>query len=240
MRTAVVIPVYNEQSFIKACLEALSRQTLMPDTVLIVNNNCTDDTLSIALQYPFVTVINETRQGICAATKKGLDTAAEHYDIILRCDADCIPPPTWVERTMQRFNDKDIQVLTGPGEFYDLAGVKKWFAELCYMKMYFWCVGAALHQKPVFGSNFALRASIWKRISNATHLDRQDIHDDMDMSYHLIAHSDITYDPSNIMPISARPFASLRSLLKRYPIGMRSIILHWPAQTPWRLRTVNK
>ena len=236
MHTTVVIPVYNEQAFIQQCLDSLSHQTVMPDKVLLVDNNSTDNTVVIAKRYPFVEIIKESEQGICAATKTGLDAAAHSGGIILRCDADSRPLPNWVEEVSAQFVDKNIVAVTGPGEFYDLFGIKKWLANTLYMKAYFKTVGHALGQKPLFGSNFAVRASLWQTISDKTHLDKQDLHDDMDISYHVVQHGIITYLPSNIMPVSGRPFSSLYSLLKRFPIGMKSILIHWPKQAPWRTR----
>jgi len=236
MHTTVVIPVYNEQAFIQQCLDSLSHQTVMPDKVLLVDNNCTDDTIAIARTYSFVEIIKESEQGICAATKTGLDAAALNSGIILRCDADSRPSSNWIENVSAQFSNKDIIAVTGPGEFYDLTGIKKWLAHTLYMKAYFKTVGRALGQKPLFGSNFALRASLWQTISDETHLDKQDLHDDMDISYHVAQYGIITYVPTNIMPVSGRPFTSLYSLLKRYPIGMKSVLIHWPKQAPWRIR----
>lgn len=233
MYTTVVIPVHNEQACIKRCLDGLSLQTVMPNEVLIVDNNCTDETIAIARRYPFVRVIDEAKQGICAATQRGFDDAAKKADIVLRCDADSYPEQTWVEQAIAPFEDKGVVGVTGPGVFYGLQGLKKRLAELLYMRAYFVTVGLALGQMPIFGSNCAVRASAWQRVSGETHLERQDIHDDMDISYHLVKVGRIVYLPSLTMPISPRPMESPGALIKRFPMGMRSIILHWPEQAPW-------
>jgi len=235
MRTVVVIPVYNEQAYIQQCLDCLSRQTVLPDEVLVVNNNCNDNTLAIARTYAFVRIVNEGQQGICAATKTGFDESAQTADIILRCDADSRPPRQWVQKIEEAFNDEDTIGITGPGTFYELHGVKKRLAETLYMKAYFLTVGLALRQKPLFGSNCAIRSSAWKNVSKEVHLHRQDIHDDIDISFHLAKQGRLVYLPNVKMPISPRPLTSLGSLLRRFPMGMRSIVIHWPEQAPWNL-----
>lgn len=44
----LVIPVFNEEHQIKGCLDAVASQTVMPDEVIVVDNNCTDRTIEIA------------------------------------------------------------------------------------------------------------------------------------------------------------------------------------------------
>ncbi|MBM3210329.1 glycosyltransferase family 2 protein [Candidatus Saccharibacteria bacterium] len=235
LQTAVVIPVYNDAAYLRRCLERLAEQTHMPDQVIVVDNNCTDNSAAIASNYPFVTVVQETTQGICAAAKTGYDTAANLADIILRCDADSRPSQDWVESIVETFHRyPHIAAVTGPGVLNGLPTPLQPFAQFFYMQLYFWSVGAALGQKPLFGSNCDFRAEMWQKTKNTTHLHRQDLHDDIDLSYHIAQYGKIFYNPHLKMPISARPFRSLRGLLKRFPMGLRSIFVHWPEQAPWQ------
>ena len=235
IRVSVVIPVYNDQHFLDKCLQSLMRQTRLPDEVIVVDNNCTDDSAKIASGYKFVTIIDEPTQGICAATKTGLDHAAANSDIVLRCDADSRPAVDWIEKVTTKFQyDNQLQAITGPGIFYDAPFYIRWLVDQVYMKAYFWSVGLALGQKPLFGSNFAMKSELWMKISHQNHLHQQDIHDDIDISYHVAQYTEIHFDDRLAMPISARPFKSLKSFLKRYPMGLRSITIHWPDQAPWR------
>lgn len=236
MFVSIVMPVYNEAAFIKNCLDAIAKQTRLPDVVYIVDNNSTDDSIKIAEAYPFVKVIQEHTQGICAVAKKGLDVAAGNGGIILRLDADCQPTKDWVEKISANFiSDNSVVATTGPGVTYDANPVVKVLFSALYMKPYFWLVSSALGRKPLFGLNFAIKADTWKRVSNHTHLSLyQNIHDDMDISYHILNEGDIKYDPTLKMPLSARPFrASFPKVVARYAAGFRSIFIHWPQQAPW-------
>ena len=235
MRTIVVIPVYNDAQFLQSCLEYITKQTLAPDKIIIVDNNCTDNSASIATRHESVVVITEPTQGICVATKTGLNKALDMgADIILRCDADSMPPQEWIEKSVNNLRQDQVVATTGPGIFYDIPSVLRPLASILYMKAYFWSVGLALGQKPLFGSNFAIKSSAWREIKNSNHLNLQDVHDDIDISYHLSTIGTIKYDEMLIMPISGRPFKSLTGMLKRYKIGLKSIIIHWPEQSPWR------
>lgn len=233
-RIAVVIPAYNEEHFLKQCLDALDTQIVKPDVVYVVDNNSTDGTARIAKSYSFVTVLKEPVQGICAATKRGMDEAGNTSDIILRCDADSRPNRDWIEKTMHAFrSSRSIGAVTGPGIFYDTSKWKAVFFYVTYMLPYFLSVGLAVGKVPLFGSNMAIRADVWREMSNKTHLtDRQDLHDDIDMTYHLPETTRVKYVAGLRMPISARPFRSLRSMKKRYTAGFASVKAHWPEHSP--------
>jgi glycosyltransferase involved in cell wall biosynthesis len=239
---SVVIPVYNEEKTIKECLDCLAQQTRQADVVYVIDNNCNDLSMDIARAYPFVTIVHQSTQGICASTKAGFDIAAKHGGLILRLDADCRPPADWISRISSLF-EKDSKVIaaTGPGEAYDANTLVKFLINVFYMRPYFFLVGSTLGQKPLFGSNFAIRAKNWKSVGPHTHLaSHQDIHDDIDISFHLVGKGKVVYDRSNRMPISSRPFhTSFLKLIDRYVIGFRSIFIHWPKQMPWKNWWVN-
>lgn len=231
---SVVIPVYNEEEFVVRCLESLAHQSRLPNRIYIIDNNSTDASKSIATQFDTVTVIHERIQGICAATKTGLDKAATHGGLILRCDADCVPPVDWVEKIEKTFKTHDaIAAVTGRGVAYDVGWIQRILIDVFYMRPYFIFTGLALSGIPLFGSNFGIRADVWRTISNKTHLhEHQDIHDDMDISYHLTAR--VYYDRALVMPISARPFRNFKKMIARYKAGFKSVFIHWPSQAPWK------
>jgi glycosyltransferase involved in cell wall biosynthesis len=232
---SVVIPVYNEQDFIRPCLDAILHQSVPASSIFIVNNNSTDDTLRIVEQYPGITIVHQPVQGICAAVRMGLDVAAEKGGLLLHCDADCRPEPDWIAKIVETFDQSDAAAVTGPGRAYDVGPVRRWLIDQLYMKAYFFFVGLALGSKPLFGSNFAITADAWKAISSDTHLlSHQDIHDDIDISYHLQGKGNIAYNKDIVIPMSARPFKQVSKLPHRYIVGFNSIFLHWPEQAPWK------
>src|SRR6266404_9608138 len=97
----IVIPAYNEQGYIKACLDSIKNQSEAPNEVIVVDNNSTDKTVEIARKYSFVKVIHEKRQHQVFAQAAGFNLAKG--DIIGRIDADSVLPADWVRKIKAAF-----------------------------------------------------------------------------------------------------------------------------------------
>src|SRR5438105_6566540 len=116
---SIVIPAYNEQDYLKACLDSIAAQSELPDEVIVADNNSRDKTKEIALSYQFVTLLSEQKQHQAFAQIKGFDKA--HSDIIARIDADTILCTDWVKEMKNYFNNHPQAIaITGPGDFYDV------------------------------------------------------------------------------------------------------------------------
>ena len=93
-RFSIVIPCYNEADFIASTLESLTAQTFTKNyEIIIVDNNCTDDTVAIARRHG-ARVVSAQRPGVCSARQAG--TKASHGEIIISTDADTIFSPNWL------------------------------------------------------------------------------------------------------------------------------------------------
>lgn len=206
----------------------------MADEIIIVDNNSTDRTVAIAESYD-VTILHEPLQGIGFASQAGYTAASG--DIIVRCDADTIAPADWLERIEALFASRteSAVAVTGPGKFYDINPLLGSAMQVTYMYAYFILVGSALAQYPLFGSNFAMKRSAWLQIHNDTHLHRSDIHDDIDLTYHLMNIGQIVYDRSLQVGISSRPLFQAKGMHTRMLRGITSLVIHWPSAAPWRL-----
>jgi hypothetical protein len=106
--TIVAIPVRDEAERVEACLTALAAQTDPPTAVLVLLNNCRDDTGAIAqsVSLPFPLLI-ETRDWPAARASAGrarriaMRLAAERAGkggMLLTTDADTVVPPDWIAR----------------------------------------------------------------------------------------------------------------------------------------------
>src|SRR6056297_224747 len=136
----LVIPVYNEEHHIKACLESVAAQSRMLDQVIVVDNNCTDKTIEIAESFDFVTVIMEAQQGRGHARTAGFNAAKS--DIIGRIDADSRLHVEWAERVMKSFeDDTEQQGLTGLGKTSFIPGFSGLRTSL-FARAYYWFVHA--------------------------------------------------------------------------------------------------
>jgi len=93
-RVSVVIPTRNSEKYLKDALESILRQTFVNMEVLIVDDNSSDDTLSIIRGF------NDLRVRILSGPGTGLAAALNHAvrqakgEFIARMDADDIAEPT--------------------------------------------------------------------------------------------------------------------------------------------------
>jgi len=117
-RFSVVIPCYNEENFIGDTLESLCNQvTEASYEIIVVDNNCNDNTVKIASAYP-VKIVHEPLPGICSARQAG--TKVARGEIIVSSDADTVFAPNWLENIKLEFERNiDAVAIGGPCRYYD-------------------------------------------------------------------------------------------------------------------------
>ncbi len=125
MNIYIIIPAHNEQDYIGKTLESLAMQTLLPKKIIVVNDNSSDNTQSIAedyaSKYPYIKVINSKSSDthlpgskIIKAFNKGLDQLDDNYDIICKFDADLIFPVNYIETISNHFKaNKKLGMASG-------------------------------------------------------------------------------------------------------------------------------
>ena len=180
LRLSLVIPVYNEEHHIKACLDAVAAQTVTPFEVIVVDNNSTDATAQLARGYPFVRVIEEPRQGRGWARSKGFDEA--QGEIIGRIDADSRLAHDWVEHALARFaHDESLQGITGLGRT-SLLPRTGLIRGTFFARAYYWMVHATFHTITMWGADMAMRKSAWNAVRKEVCNDDAVVHEDQDVS----------------------------------------------------------
>jgi glycosyltransferase involved in cell wall biosynthesis len=99
LRFSIVVPAYNEASYVGAALRSLQAQDYPgPYEIIVVDNNSTDGTGEIAASYG-VTVVKEMEPGVCQARQRG--TAEARGEIVVSTDADTVQPIDWLSRIDQ-------------------------------------------------------------------------------------------------------------------------------------------
>jgi len=122
-----VVPAYNEENYLPACLESILAQTRGREhmfEIVVVNNASTDRTCEVALSYPGVKVVDEPRKGLTFARQAGfLNTSGE---LIANVDADSRLTPGWIDRVLAAFeNEPQLVTFSGPYIYYDLTPMQK-------------------------------------------------------------------------------------------------------------------
>ncbi len=122
MRLSFVIPAYNEEAYLPACLESILRQTSacgVSTEIIVVNNASTDGTRDVALSYPAIQLVDEPRKGLTHARQAGFDSCTG--ELIANVDADSRLPEGWVAQVLDTFQrNPSLLALSGPLVYYDL------------------------------------------------------------------------------------------------------------------------
>ena len=118
MKISVVIPMYNASKTIRLCLEALSLQEILPQEVIVVDNNSTDNCREIVeeckehFKHLNIILCEESKQGYGAPRNKGARVAVG--EIIAFTDTDCLADKFWVKNILSAFSqDKDLGIVGG-------------------------------------------------------------------------------------------------------------------------------
>lgn len=113
MWISIVIPAHNETAYLKDCLDSFVGQTHLPNEVIVVDDNSSDDTFAIAQnfaqEFPWIKVLQRISVDEHIPGKKVVDTfnfGLQHtseFDLIGKFDADIILPPNYFETMVNRF-----------------------------------------------------------------------------------------------------------------------------------------
>ena len=145
MRLSFVVPAYNEEAYLPACLDSILSQTAAypgQTEIIVVNNASTDRTREVALGYPGVTVVDEPRKGLTFARQAGF--AASSGELIANVDSDSRLTPGWVAQVLTTFAEdaittrqspgkRPLAALSGPVHYYDLTPRQRVLVHIFYL-----------------------------------------------------------------------------------------------------------
>ncbi len=203
MLISVVVPVYNEERFLRACLESVLDQREPVHEIIVVDNGSDDGTERILAAYAGrIIVLHEPRRGVQHARNRGLDAAGG--DVIGRIDADTRLRPGWSQGVRETFAEPAVQAVTGPVTYYDVALARVIDGgDALFRRVW---GGARLDW--LLGANMAIRASAWHRIRPGLCADAG-VHEDIDLGIHLHREGSATvFAPGMRAGTSARRIAN--------------------------------
>lgn len=115
VRLSVVIPMYNVERYVDACLASVSAQTLDDFEVIIVDDGSTDGSAEIASQWcsrdPRFRLVRQPNSGPGGARNTGIRMAAGTY--LGFADSDDIVPPDAYEQMVGMLDESGSDICTG-------------------------------------------------------------------------------------------------------------------------------
>jgi cellulose synthase/poly-beta-1,6-N-acetylglucosamine synthase-like glycosyltransferase len=110
---SVIVAARNEEKNIGLVLECLSQQTYTHYEIIVINDRSTDNTAAIiadfqkknsAIKRIDIATVPSDMPAKKNALRAGIK--ASKGEILCFTDADCFPPPTWLEELVQQFEPK--------------------------------------------------------------------------------------------------------------------------------------
>lgn len=178
----LIIPVYNDERHLKACLNSVAAQTIRPNKVIVVDNNSTDKSVAIAKKFPFVSILQAKQQGVVFARDAGFN--AVKTELIGRIDSDTVLPANWVEYILSFYRETGHlkEALTGSSYPYNirLSKVVGWFLGQVAFRYNRLLLGHYI----LYGSNMVITKKQWLAVRRTVCNDT-DVHEDLDLAIHL-------------------------------------------------------
>lgn len=124
MRYSVVIPAHNEQEFLGITLDSLLGQTVLPEEIIVVDDNSTDDTPNILETYrersSLIRIVRRTSENrhmpgskVVATFNKGKEHLQAPFDVLVKLDADLILPSDYFEQVLAVFSKEPMAGIVG-------------------------------------------------------------------------------------------------------------------------------
>jgi glycosyltransferase involved in cell wall biosynthesis len=208
MNISVIIPAYNEEKYIRRCIESVKKQkTELIYEIIVVNNNSKDRTKEIAQSFG-ARVIDEKRKGVGYARRTGTEHA--NGEIIIHLDADTELYENHLERVWKHFQENpETACLGGQFIFYDANLFKKLFRFFSYRPLLYFSRISSKGKAGAMGNNMAFKKSLYLKTNG---FDVKLNHgEDMALCRELSKYGKITVDLSLKVKTSVRRYEKMLS-----------------------------
>jgi len=114
-KITLVVPYHNEEANLEECIHSILGQTEMPNEVIFIDNNSTDNSSEVVSRYTSqfnvsVRILEEGKKGIPFARNRGIRESGSDYVAFL--DADCVAPTDYISSLLAGFG-MGVQAVTG-------------------------------------------------------------------------------------------------------------------------------
>ncbi len=166
LKLAVIVPAYNESSFILRCLDGLSSQSLAAQRIMVVDDSSTDDTRQKASEFGRthpslnIDVVRHDKAGSYDIMGNytnmlvfGWSQLKEKPDYFAVCDADTILGPNYYERILSVM-ERDSKIGIAGGELLPEPGMPHWWRKKKILGVY----------QYVYGCNRVYSSRCWEEL----------------------------------------------------------------------------
>jgi glycosyltransferase involved in cell wall biosynthesis len=134
----LIIPCYNEALYLEKTLQSIVNQSILPEELIIVDDNSTDETPQIIQKYttefPWIKSIYKKSENVhlpgskvIQAFQMGYENISKDYEIIVKADADLIFPAHYFETILNHFNADEKTGMAGGFAYIEKNG--EWILE---------------------------------------------------------------------------------------------------------------
>lgn len=165
---SIIICCYNSGWIIQRTLEALKSQILdtpIPYEVVLVDNNCQDNTVEVAektmknsaIEFR---IVKEANPGLANARRKGINEIK--YDYVIYCDDDNLLCPDYVTKVVRILDSKPkVAAVGGKG----IAEFQTEPPSIIKKNLECYAIGSQLnHKNWLFGAGLALRTALVREV----------------------------------------------------------------------------
>jgi len=207
MKISVVVPAYNEEKYIRPCIESLIKQDYDNFEVVVSLNACTDNTDGVVRGIieefdasEIVTIVHEDEKGVSRARQTGVSAA--EGEIIASADADTVYPKSWLTKLIKHFENNDIALVYGSVKMQD----GSWWLRFLAKHVYTWFmrVSRFFGKDNVTGMNFAYRKDFFDK-AGGYDLDLKSA-EDIYLGQKLSKYGKVIFDSSIFVYTSPRRF----------------------------------
>ncbi len=126
IKVTVIMPVYNEQSYLAVALDSVLSQTLSDIEIICIDDGSTDASLEILKEYHAkderVRILTENNAGPALARNNGIRRARGEYLAFL--DADDFYEPTFLEELYELAKSENLDIAIARYDFYNSTQAK--------------------------------------------------------------------------------------------------------------------
>lgn len=162
MKVSVVIPAYNEETLLPACLDSLLLQDYRGEIEIIVINNRSEDATAAVARSRGVIVVDETERGYSRALARGFAEATG--EILASTDADTTVPQNWVSRLVAEYQTRPDVVAVGGEIVYCNPNRKAWLFTRGLLPLLNRADRSCPEGPHLWGANFSVRRSAFEAV----------------------------------------------------------------------------